>query len=158
MWYTKCISTLMAVLLLLTVSACGQAGTVESKDDRTSDSNPTESDVTEMELDLLNDPDSDIYYLERGIDPKTKAKKYHPSICLILNGDQYYFWGEGEDYDFMVQYLGSESGTWELVPFSDREDNTVYYVDNFTVNLYLENTIIITSSPLTSHNYTFSKK
>lgn len=90
-----------------------------------------------------------VYHLDRGTDSP---------ISLILKENRYLFVGEGSDFEFMVQYLGSKSGVWELVPFSDSEDNTIYYVDNFTVNLYEEDVIAITSSPLTSDTYTFRKK
>lgn len=161
MWYTKYIYIATILFFALFLGACANNHTPGTDGNEPLEPGTTEIVDTkekEPETDDLNDPDSVVYYLERGIDPKTGDAKIDKSVCLVLNGDRYEFVGEGAEFDFMVQYLGSKSGVWELVPFSDSKDNTVFYVDSFTVNLYEEDAIHITSSPLTSDTYTFRKK
>ncbi len=154
MWFFKLFFICLVGFPLLCMLSCGGTEHDAAKHQSTADEETLSEKESETEDELLNDPDSVIYHLWRGYD-QNGEDIFDPTIRLVLNKGQYAFIGEGEDYLFLVRYLKSKRGNWDLIPFSDAEDNYIFYVDGFSVTFQGEEKISITSSPLTSDTYTF---
>ena len=83
-------------------------------------------------------------------------------ITLRIQGNRYSFFGKGEEYDQLVDYLGGKKGVWDQSAYKKAQKadkgNRSFSTDEFEINMEEDARLIITKKEYTSSCYRFVKQ